>query len=49
MEQGMIYQIGEAILLEVEGVQNVEYVGNEEELVIIMDTGKKIKLSIKDA
>ena len=49
MENGIIYEIGEAILLEVEGVQNIEYVGNETELIIIMDTGKQIKLTIEDA
>lgn len=49
MANEIIYSIGEAILLEVDGVTDVSYPKGEDvnTLVVIMEDGKRYKLILK--
>jgi len=50
MYETLIFEIGEAILLEVNGVKDIVYPRNAdkpERLVILADNGRKIELTLK--
>lgn len=44
MQNNMFYAIGETILLEVNGIKDVEYCGNEKEMVLTTRNGEKVKI-----